>query len=171
MRQEFECAEQYDYRKLLRRREWREKRDEIIAKSPRCVKCGRRGGRLAVHHPEYEYGRLPWDYPDEAYQVVCSGRCHREADEDREEQERDAKNLQRYGWQSELGKTHQRPNRRESEKLAKYEAEFRSWLVRTGILQESWNWDVNPLWFLWNELSKQFLAERQDDDPQGRLAL
>ena len=165
-----ESDEEYNYRKLLKRREWREKRDAIVAASPRCKRCGRKGGRLAVHHPEYEYGRMPWDYPDEAYEVVCSGRCHREADEDREEQEADAKNVGR-GWQWDEGKKHQRPNRRESEKLAKYEAEFRTWLIRKGILHDQWNWDVNPLWFLWNQLSKQFLAERQDDDPQGRLAL
>jgi hypothetical protein len=171
MHERTESDEEYDYRKLLRRREWRERRKEILAKSARCVRCGRRGGRLAVHHPTYEYGRNPWEYPDEAYEVVCSGRCHWEADEDREEQERDAKNFRRYGWQWELGKTHERPNRRESEKLAIHEVEFRTWLLRKGILHEQWNWDVYPLWFLWNEFSKQFFAERKDDDPQGRLAL
>src|SRR5207302_2090561 len=87
-----ESGEQYDYAKLLKRREWREKSDAMIAKSPRCEKCGRTGRRFAVHHRWYEYGRLPWDYPDEAYMIVCNGRWHREADEDRGEQESDAKN-------------------------------------------------------------------------------
>ncbi|HKP05592.1 MAG TPA: hypothetical protein VJU77_19735 [Chthoniobacterales bacterium] len=123
-----------------------------------------------MHHSYYDYGRLPWDYPEEVYEVVCKGRCHREADEEREEQEADAKDVD-HGWQREEGKTHQRPNRRESEKLAKYDAEFRTWLKRKEILHDQWNWDMTPLWFLWNRLSKQFLAERQDDDQQGRLSL
>jgi hypothetical protein len=94
-----ESGDQYDYAKLLRRREWREKSAAMIAKSPRCEKCGRTGRRFALHHRSCEYGQLPWEYPDEAYMIVCNGSCHRKADEDREEQERDAKNYQRYGWQ------------------------------------------------------------------------
>jgi hypothetical protein len=171
MRDQSDADEQYDYSKLLKRREWIEKSTSVKAKSPRCGKCGRAGRRLAVHHRYYEYGRLPWDYPDEAYMVVCSGGCHRDADEDRKEEETDTRNYQRFGWQWELGKKHERPNRRELQKLAKYEAEFKTWLTRKEILQERWNWNVNPLWYLWNELSKEFLAERQKDDPQGRLAL
>jgi len=104
MCEQSDSDEHYDYPKLLKRREWREKSKAVIAKSPRCEKCRRTGRRLAVHHRYYEYGRLPWDYPDEAYMVVCSGRCHREADEDREEQETDARNYKRFGWQWELGK-------------------------------------------------------------------
>ena len=166
-----ESDEQYDYKKLLKRREWREKSKAVIEKSPRCAKCGKTGRRFAVHHRYYEYGRLPWDYPDEAFIVVCNGGCHREADEDREEEETDARNYKQFGWQWELGKKQQKPREKELRRLAKYEAEFKAWLIRHEILQEPWNWDMYPLWFLWNHLSKQFLAEQQDDDPQGRLAL
>ena len=167
-----ESGAQYDYAKLLKRREWREKSDTMIAKSPRCEKCGRTGRRFAVHHRWYEYGRLPWDYADEAYMIVCNGRCHTEADEDREEQERDAKNYQRFGWQWELGKKEQRPREKELRRLGKYESEFKAWLCRT-ILPEPWDWDnkTYPLWWFWNQFSDKFLAERQDDDRQGRLAL
>ena len=163
-----ESDDEYDYKKLLRRREWRERRTALLAKSPRCQKCGRLGGRLAIHHPEYTYGRMPWDYADDEYMVVCAGRCHREADEEREEQERAAKNAH-LGWQWEEAKKHERPNRGESEKLAKCEAEFKTWLMRKGIIHDQWNWDFAPLWFLWNQLSKQFLADRERDDPQRRL--
>jgi hypothetical protein len=167
-----ESDEEYDYQKLLRRPEWRKKRAEILAKSPRCAKCGRKGGRLAVHHPEYEYGRLPWDYPDEAYMVVCSGRCHRDADADREEAEQDAENHERYGWQWELGKKEQRPRERELQKLAKYETEFKAWLEQTRLPADwDWNNQMYPLWWFWNQFSDKFLAERKDNDPQGRLAL
>ncbi|HAF13076.1 MAG TPA: hypothetical protein DCK99_05120 [Blastocatellia bacterium] len=167
-----ESDERYDYAKLLKRREWREKKNEIIAKSPRCQKCGRTGRRFAVHHSYYDYGRLPWDYPDEAYMVVCNGRCHREADEDREEQQRDAENYDRFVWQWELGKKEQPPREKEFRRLATYESEFKAWLVRT-ILPGPWDWDnkTYPLWWFWNQFSNKFLAERQDDDRQGRLAL
>ena len=164
--------EEYDYRKLLRRPEWRKKRTEIIMKSPRCAKCGRKGGRLAVHHPEYEYGRLPWDYSDEAYMVVCSGRCHRKADEDREEQQRNAANGNGTEWQRELGKLEQRPRQRELRRLAAYETEFKAWLKRTR-LPDAWNWNntMYPLWWFWNQFSREFIAERDANDPQGRLGL
>ena len=166
-----ESDEEYDYKKLLKCPEWREKSKVVIAKSPRCEKCGKTRRRFSVHHRYYEYGRLPWEYPDEAYMVVCTGRCHREADEDREEEETDARNYRQSGWQWELGKKEQRPREKELRRLAKYEAEFKAWLIRHEILREPWNWEVYPMWYLWNELSNQFLAERRDDDRQGRLAL
>jgi hypothetical protein len=167
-----ESDEEYSYKKLLRRPEWRKRRAEIIAKSPRCAKCGRTGGRLGVHHPAYKYGRMPWDYPDEAYMVVCSGHCHREADADREEEETDARNYKEYGWQWELGKKEQRPRERELRKLAKCEKEFKAWLERT-ILPDGWDWNnqMYELWWFWNHFSEKFLAEQESNDPQGRLAL
>jgi hypothetical protein len=165
---------EYDYKKLLKRREWREKRDAIIAASPRCERCGRKGGRLAVHHPKYEYGRMSWDYPDDAYVVVCAGRCHREADEEREEQQREAEDYDNFGggWQWELGKKERPPKEEELRRLAKCESEFKAWLSGTGRVQEQWDWDspVYPLWWFWNHLRDEFLAQRQtDDDGQGLL--
>jgi hypothetical protein len=141
-------------------------------KSPRCAKCGRKGGRLAVHHPEYEYGRMPWEYPDDAYMVVCSGRCHREADEDREEHQRKGAHRDGADWQRELGKKEQRPRQGELRKLATHEAEFKAWLLRTR-LPEPWNWHNPswPLWWFWNHFAREFLAERNANDPQGRLPL
>jgi hypothetical protein len=171
MSNEHDADPQYDYTKLLRRREWREKRTEIIAKSPRCQKCGRKGRRFAVHHCYYDYGRLPWDYPDEAYMVVCVGKCHREADEDREEEEKDEKNFQRFGGLWEAGKKTQMPRKKELQKLAKYEAEFKTWLIQESIPPEGWDWnsELYPLWYFWNQFSDQFLAAQTSEDPQGRL--
>jgi hypothetical protein len=100
--------------------------------------------------------------------------CHKEADEDREEQQMDAENKARYGWQSELGKKLQRPRENELRKLAQCEVEFKAWLVRQEIPPESWDWDneTYPLWFFWNQFSEEFLVERQDDDDrQGRLEI
>lgn len=102
--------------------------------------------------------------------VVCSGQCHREADEDREEEETDARNYKRLGWQWELGKKEQMPREKELQRLRKYESDFKAWLIQHGILREPWNWDLFPLWYLWNQFSDQFLAEH-DDDRQGRLAI
>jgi hypothetical protein len=163
---------EYNYAKLLKRPEWREKSKEIKAKRPRCEKCGRTGVRLAVHHPSYEYGRLPWDYPDDAYMVVCSGRCHRAADEDREEQEENARISQRCGWQGAWGKKLLPPREKELRLLAKYEAEFKAWLVEKEIPPPQWDWknETWPLWYFWNEFSDQFLAEGQhSEDRQLRL--
>ena len=134
--------EEYDYAKLLKSPEWRAKSRAVIAKSPRCEKCGRTKRRFAVHHRYYEYGRLPWwDYTDEAYMVVCNGRCHREADEDRHELETDARNYKQFGWQWELGKKEQRPREKELRRLAKHESDFKAWLIRKGIPPENWDWD------------------------------
>ena len=166
-----ESDDEYDYKKLLKRPEWREKSTALIAKSPRCEKCGKTRRRFAVHHRYYEYARLPWDYPDEAFMVVCNGRCHREADQDREEEESDARSYRQLGWQRELGKKAQRPREKELRKLARHKTEFKAWLIRHEILREPWNWDLNPMWYLWNQLSNQFLAERREDDRQGRLVL
>ena len=121
-----ESSEPYDYKKLLKRPVWRKKTKAVIARSPRCEKCGKTARFFAVHHRYYEYGRLPWDYPDEAYMVVCNGRCHREADEDRDEEETDARNYREFGWQWELGKKEQRPRENELRRLAKHEAEFKA---------------------------------------------
>lgn len=166
-----ESEEPYDYGKLLKRPEWLQKSAEIKTKLLRCEKCGRTGGRLAVHHRSYEYGRMPWDYPDEVYVVVCSGRCHGEADGDREEEQETATTNQRYGWQGELGRKLLRPSENELRKLEKYQEEFKAWLIRKGILREPWDWSVWPMSSLWNQLSDEFLAERQDDERKGRLVL
>ncbi len=166
-----EHEEKYDYAKLLKQPEWRAKRDEILAKSPECQKCGCRNCIFAVHHRYYVYGLDPWEYPDEAYMVVCSGKCHREADADRVEQEENAEIHRRYGWQGALGKQCQMPSERELRRLASHEPEFRTWLWRERYLREPWDWNLHPLWELWNVLSSDFLAKRANYDPQGYLEL
>jgi len=45
--------------------------------------AGRMDQPLAVHHTYYEFRVLPWNYPDHVF--------NRDADEDREEETRDAK--------------------------------------------------------------------------------
>ena len=164
-------TEQYDYSRLLKRREWLERRNAILALSPHCQKCGRTGCSRAVHHLYYDYGRLPWDYPDEAFMIVCNGRCHREADEDREEQQRDARNFKRFGWQWELGRKELMPREKERRKLAKHEAAFKAWLSEEGIPPDGWDWNsqLYPLWWFWNQFSDQFFAQQGKRYSQGWL--
>jgi len=65
------------YSKLLRRPEWKKKRDEVIAKAGNvCEDCGT-DGRLQVHHPTYDKSRMPWEYDD--LKALCPS-CHRKAD-------------------------------------------------------------------------------------------
>jgi hypothetical protein len=163
--------EQYDYAKLLKQPEWQAKRETILAKTMQCETCGRFGRNLAVHHKYYLYGVLPWEHPEDAYQVLCNGKCHSEADAKRADQEEDAKLHRRHGWQGALGKACQIPSERELKKLASYEPEFTAWLWREKILKEGWNWQLHPLWELWNVLAPDFFAKRANYDPQGYLNL
>lgn len=168
-----QAREQYDYKKLLRRREWREKRAEVLAKRPRCETCKRNSRPLALHHVKYIHGLLPWEYPDNLYKVVCNGGCHREADEDREEQEHNARNERQYGWQGELGRFY-RPPRGTSERLFREnEAAFHAWLIKRGVLPDGpWTSELYPLWYFWKTDSAEFLAEaRRQDAVQGQLDL
>lgn len=71
----------YDYRELLRRPEWDEKRSHILRiRGYRCERCGRDAFKnnivLHVHHIKYISGRMPWEYYDRELMCVC-GSCHR----------------------------------------------------------------------------------------------
>jgi hypothetical protein len=158
--------EPYDYRKLLRKPEWKKKRAEMLVNSPHCATCGKRGKHLALHHLYYAYGRLPWDYPDDAYKVLCRG-CHREADAQRVAAKQDD---QRHGWQLVLGKENEPPSKKEIRKIEKYTPEFMGWLQKEGIVRDDHNWGTYPHWYLWNQFSEAFLDSRKKDDPQGLLS-
>lgn len=41
-----------------------------------CQECGARKPPLHVHHTEYQEGRAPWEYADEALLTLCKG-CHK----------------------------------------------------------------------------------------------
>lgn len=71
------------YRTLLLDPRWRIRRQQVLeAKGRRCEDCGSTE-RLEVHHGYYRRGRAPWDYPDSALHVLCSG-CH--GDQHREDE-------------------------------------------------------------------------------------
>jgi hypothetical protein len=68
--------------------------------------------------------------------------------------------LDQPGWQCEP------PSEKELRRLAKYESEFKAWVVYMCMLPASWDWDnpMYPLWWFWNHFKDEFLGERQDDD-------
>ncbi len=64
-----------EYSSHLTHPEWIKKRDHILAKYGRqCSKCGEINN-LEVHHKTYSEGKLPWEYPDENFLVLCE-KCH-----------------------------------------------------------------------------------------------
>lgn len=40
-----------------------------------CGNCHEGGKGLELHHCWYEYGKEPWDYPDDCFLVLCR-KCH-----------------------------------------------------------------------------------------------
>jgi len=67
--------------KHYNRTEWRTFREELLRLHDgvcgRCYRGQPEGVVLQVHHKIYIRGRLPWEYPPEACEVLCKG-CHAE---------------------------------------------------------------------------------------------
>ena len=67
-----------DYKRLLARPEWHEKRSHIWNRDggicQRC-RCSHFERRLEIHHKYYRIDLLPWEYPDESLISVCV-LCH-----------------------------------------------------------------------------------------------
>jgi hypothetical protein len=68
-----------EYSKLLKKKEWKQKRLEILNRDDfTCQDCLRKdigGKNLQVHHNYYIFGKLPWEYNDDAYITLCRY-CH-----------------------------------------------------------------------------------------------
>lgn len=65
-----------DYKQRLKRPKWQKKRLEMLEKHNwRCDICDDTETCLHLHHKKYEYGRLPWEYQDGNFSVLCE-RCH-----------------------------------------------------------------------------------------------
>jgi len=57
---------------------WQKKRLEILNRDKfTCQICGDDKSTLHVHHRYYTAGKEPWDYPNEAFVVLCED-CHEE---------------------------------------------------------------------------------------------
>ena len=60
---------------MLKKKEWKNKRKEIFQILGKvCSKCGNTK-HLQVHHKYYLPNVLPWDYPNDAFLVLCQS-CH-----------------------------------------------------------------------------------------------
>jgi 5-methylcytosine-specific restriction endonuclease McrA len=69
------------YGALLFRREWKDKRAQILARDRhQCINCGTED-QLQVHHRQYLFSRSlqkfndPWDYSDHVMITLCQ-ECH-----------------------------------------------------------------------------------------------
>lgn len=64
------------YLKLLKNPKWQKKRLEILqSRKWECEACGATEECLHVHHNKYVYSRMPWDYEDSDFVVLCE-HCH-----------------------------------------------------------------------------------------------
>lgn len=70
------------YTEKLQDARWQKRSDEIlISNNHTCNGCWRNadmlehGEKLHAHHCYYEKGKDPWDYPDHAFQCLCTP-CH-----------------------------------------------------------------------------------------------
>jgi hypothetical protein len=64
------------YSEKLKSPQWQRKRLEIFgAAGWTCEQCGGEKKPLHVHHSYYQQGLEPWDYPADAYHVLCE-ECH-----------------------------------------------------------------------------------------------
>jgi len=64
------------YAEKLRDPRWQKKRLDVLESAGwECLECGATARELHVHHYWYEPKRLPWEYPDKCFGVLC-GSCH-----------------------------------------------------------------------------------------------
>lgn len=77
------------YLQKLKDPQWQQKRLRIMERDRfMCQNCEDTKRPQAVHHRWYEYGRDPWDYPDEALVTLCD-ECHGFERESRQRVEQD----------------------------------------------------------------------------------
>jgi 5-methylcytosine-specific restriction endonuclease McrA len=68
-------TEPSNYQLLLKNEKWKEKRKEILnEQGEKCSECGCRTN-LQIHHIYYQENKLPWEYPNNAFMVLCKN-CH-----------------------------------------------------------------------------------------------
>lgn len=75
----FYTKTQEPYQFLLTRREWKAKREAILARDKhRCTMCGKEESQeepLHVHHTQYFVGLDPWEYDNNDLVTLCE-HCH-----------------------------------------------------------------------------------------------
>ena len=145
--------------------QWKAYRQGMFTKrGQRCAKCNRVGGRLAVHHLEYQHPNVNlWEYADDAVEVVCAGRCHKQADREREEEYRERISNEEIRPEDRI---YFPPNEQETVKLAQYARLFQQWLRENYQVEPTETW---PLWYHWNVLGEQFMKTLPPPPRQMKL--
>lgn len=64
-----------DYGTLLKRPEWTNRRRELLGDAHRCELSEKTDNGIELHHKYYVRNRLPWEYPDNSFMILCSS-CH-----------------------------------------------------------------------------------------------
>ncbi len=65
-------SEMLSYEEMLETKEWRDKRDEVLLENLyKCKVCGKEDKANHVHHPSYNSRKLPWEYPNSFFEVLC----------------------------------------------------------------------------------------------------
>ncbi len=61
------------YEEDLSHPNWRNLRERLFKKANyKCSKCSRQGGSLEIHHKYYVDGKRAWEYPEDAFEVLCT---------------------------------------------------------------------------------------------------
>lgn len=64
-----------EYREYLKHPLWIKRRDAVLGSRKRqCERCSEYR-HLEVHHKTYSRGKMPWEYPDENFEILCE-KCH-----------------------------------------------------------------------------------------------
>ena len=69
---------QFNYKRLLKRPEWKEYRKTILERDNyTCQICNEKKSEheLRAHHKKYIKGNAPWDHPQELVETLCY-KCH-----------------------------------------------------------------------------------------------
>lgn len=71
-----------DYKEKLKRKEWIDRRNEILKRDNyQCTKCKSKH-KLQVHHKAYVSDREPWEYTDHYLITLCE-KCHKKEHKDK----------------------------------------------------------------------------------------
>lgn len=111
-----------EYNRKLQDYQWKTRRLEILERDGfMCTDCYSSGRDMQVHHLYYEYGKDPWDYPDEALITLCRF-CH----------ETEHKRFKSY-----LGEERELSLRKEGFRAKDFEnLQYASFAVQLGVLKE-----------------------------------
>jgi len=61
-----------EYSRKLQHPDWQKKKYEIYERDKfTCRKCLSIDKQLVAHHLKYEFGKEPWDYPNEFFKTLC----------------------------------------------------------------------------------------------------